>query len=76
MILIMGAWSESFLWASMFWGAVAMGYCAYGWKQKAMIPLFAGIAMTVVTLALPALPMSLICIALIAGVWWHAKQGY
>jgi len=60
----------------MFWGAVGMGYCAYGWKQKAMIPLFAGIAMSVIAFALPALSMSLVCIALMVGVWWLVRQGY
>ncbi|MGH7941079.1 MAG: hypothetical protein ACREFR_08425 [Limisphaerales bacterium] len=72
----MGSWSESFIWASMFWGAVATGYCAYGWKQKAMIPLFAGVAMMAVACFVPALLMTLISVALMAGVWWMARQGY
>ncbi len=60
----------------MFWGAVASGYIAYGWKQKAMIPLIAGMAMMAAACLVPALPMSLISIALIAGVWWLVRQGY
>jgi len=73
----MGNWSESFLFANVFWGAVATGYCLYGWKQKAMIPLFAGIAMSLVAFVVTAaLPMSLICIALMVGVWWLVRQGY
>ena len=61
----------------MFWGAVGMGYCAYGWKQKATIPLVAGIAMSVIPFVIQgALPMSLICIALMVGVWWLVRQGY
>lgn len=77
MILMMGAWSESFIWASMFWGAVATGYLAYGWKQKATIPLVAGIAMTALCFVpMGALPLSFVCIALMVGVWWLARQGY
>ncbi|HEY1788790.1 MAG TPA: hypothetical protein VGJ73_11565 [Verrucomicrobiae bacterium] len=72
----MGAWTESFLFASVFWGAVGTGYCIYGWKQQAMIPLFAGIAMSVVACFVPALPMSLMCIVLMVGVWWLVRQGY
>ena len=73
----MGAWTESFLWASMFLGSCGDGlYLPAGWKQKAMMPLFAGIAMSVVAFVVPALPMSLICIGLMWGVWWLAKQGY
>ncbi|HEV2320570.1 MAG TPA: hypothetical protein VGV18_12515 [Verrucomicrobiae bacterium] len=71
----MGSWSESFLFASMFWGAIGMGYCAYGWKQRAMVPLFAGIGMSAAAF-LPALPMSLICIVLMVSVWWLVRQGY
>lgn len=52
-----------------------MGYCAYGWKQRAMVPLFAGIGMSAAAF-LPALPMSLICIVLMVSVWWLVRQGY
>jgi hypothetical protein len=72
----MGAWTTSFLFASVFWGAVGSGYFIYGWKQKAMLPLFAGIVMSAVACFVPALPMSLICIALMVGVWWLVRQGY
>ncbi|HEV2456626.1 MAG TPA: hypothetical protein VGY98_20355 [Verrucomicrobiae bacterium] len=72
----MGAWTESFLFASVFWSAVASGYVIYGWRQRAMIPLFAGILMSVISFIVPALPMSLICIALMVGVWWLVRQGY
>jgi len=72
----MGAWTESFLWASVLWSAVASGYIAYGWKQKAMVPLLGGIAMMAAACLVPALPMSLISIALMWGVWWLVRQGY
>lgn len=71
-----GSWSASFLIASMFWSAVASGYLIYGWKQRAMVPLVAGIGMTVAAWVVPALPMSLICIILIGGAWWLVRRGY
>ena len=37
---------QSALWASWLWGAVASGYCVYGWKQKSIIPWLGGFAMT------------------------------
>ncbi|MGH8024981.1 MAG: hypothetical protein ACRED1_15430 [Limisphaerales bacterium] len=60
----------------MFWSAVASGYLIYGWKQRAMVPLVAGIGMTVAAWVVPALPMSLICIILIGGAWWLVRRGY
>ena len=67
---------EHFLWASVFWGAVASGYFIYGWRQKAAVPLAGGAAMTAVSFFLPALWMSLASIAIIFAVWWLLKQGY
>jgi hypothetical protein len=72
----MGSWTTSSIFAGMFWGTVGTGYLIYGWKQRSMIPLFAGIAMNVVVFFVGALPMSLICVALMVGVWWLVRQGY
>jgi hypothetical protein len=72
----MGAWSESFLWASMFWGAVGSGYMVYGWRQRSMMPFIAGIAMTAVACFVPALPMTLLSLIIIFGCWWLMRQGY
>ncbi len=74
---MMANWfSESFLLASMFWGAIASGYLIYGWRQKAALPLGGGAVMMVVSCFLPALPMSLICIVTMIAIYWLAKQGY
>jgi hypothetical protein len=72
----MGTWTMSSIFAGMFWGTVGSGYLIYGWKQKAMIPLFAGIAMNVLACFVPPLLMSLSCIVLMVGVWWLVRQGY
>lgn len=40
-----------------------------------MIPFIGGVVMSVACFV-PALPMTLICIIAIFGVWWLLKQGY
>jgi len=60
----------------MIWGAVASGYVIYGWRQKSAIPLAGGALMTAASFFLPALWMSLACIAIMYAVWWLLKQGY
>jgi hypothetical protein len=69
-------WTQSFLWASVIWGAIGGGYTIYGWRQKAMIPFMAGVVMSVAACFVPALPMTLISLAAIFGTWWLLKQGY
>ena len=66
---------ENFIWASMFWGAVASGYFIYGWRQKSWLPLAGGAAMTLASFFLSALWMSLVCITVIAAVYWLFRQG-
>ena len=61
----------------MIWGSVATGYLIYGWKQKAVMPLAGGAAMMAASFFIgSALLMSLVCVALMAAVYWLAKQGY
>jgi hypothetical protein len=68
--------NEHYLWASCIWSAIASGYIIYGWRQRAAIPFVGGAGMMVVSCFLPALPMSLACIALMFAVYWLLKQGY
>jgi hypothetical protein len=62
--------------ASIIWGAVGTGFAIYGWKQKAMIPLFGGIALVAGSyfFATSALGMSLFSIATIAAIFWLKKN--
>ncbi|MGH7951330.1 MAG: hypothetical protein ACREFE_05355 [Limisphaerales bacterium] len=77
MLKQLGPLNEHYLWASCIWGAIAGGYCVYGFKQKSMIPFLGGFAMTAASfLITSALLMSLACIALMYGVWWLLRQGY
>ena len=68
---------SNFLFASLFWGSVGSGYCIYGWKQRVMTPFFGGFAMIAVSYFVNSwLLMSLICIALMVGVYLLVKRGY
>ena len=64
------------LWASMLWGAVGSGYFIYGKKQGRPVPLVVGLVMIAVTyFCETALVMSLVSVALIAGIWWATQRG-
>jgi hypothetical protein len=68
--------NQNFLWASMIWGAIGSGYAIYGWRQRSAIPFLGGSVMIAVSCFVPALPMSLICLATMVVVYWLAKQGF
>ncbi|HUA38496.1 MAG TPA: hypothetical protein VMA35_08920 [Candidatus Sulfopaludibacter sp.] len=73
----MSWFNENALLASLFWGSVATGYLIYGWKQKTLLPFLGGLAMTAASFLIgSALLMSLTCVAVMAMVYWLAKQGY
>jgi hypothetical protein len=67
----------SFLFASLFWGSVGVGYFIYGRKQQALTALVGGILMIAVScLVGSALLMSLICILLIVAIHLLMKREY
>ena len=67
----------NFLFASLIWGSVGVGYCIYGRRQQSIVPFIGGIAMiTASYFVSSALLMSLICIGLMAGVYLLVKRGY
>lgn len=67
----------SFLFASLLWGSVGMGYFIYGKRQGSWLPMIGGVAMMAVSYFISsALLMSLVCAALIAAVYFLLRQGY
>jgi hypothetical protein len=69
--------SPSFLFASLIWGSVGVGYFIYGKKQQWWPALAGGILMIAVSYFVgSALAMSLICILLMVAVYMLAKRGY
>jgi predicted phage tail protein len=67
----------SFLFASLFWGSVGLGYFIYGKKQASWLPMVGGVLMMAASYFIgSALLMSLLCAGLIAAVYYLLRQGY
>ena len=67
----------NFLFASLLWGSVGVGYCIYGRKQQEIVPFAGGLAMIAVAYFVSsALLMSLISIALMVAVYLLMKRGW
>jgi hypothetical protein len=66
--------SASFLFASLIWGSIGVGFAIYGKKQRAMAPLVGGILLIAISyLISSALLMSLVGIVLIVGIVWVGR---
>lgn len=69
--------NEHYLWASLIWSSIGMGYWIYGKRQTSMSAMLGGVALIAASwLIMSALVMSLVCLALMFGVYFLAKQGY
>jgi hypothetical protein len=69
--------NTSFLFASMLWGSVGLGYFIYGKKQGSWIPMVGGVLMIAAAyLVSSAFLMSLLCVGLMATVYALLKRGY
>lgn len=69
--------STNFLFASLFWGTVGVGYFIYGKKQREMMPLIGGVLIVAVSYLVSSwILMSLICLALCVGIYVPVKQGH
>lgn len=68
---------EQFLFASLLWGSVGAGYLLYARKQRQMVPFIGGVAMIGVSYFVGSwFWMSILCIALMVGVYQLMKRGY
>lgn len=69
--------TANFLFASLIWGSVGFGYFIYGKKQASWIPMTGGLLMMVASyFAGSALVMSLVCVGLMAAVYFLLRLGY
>jgi hypothetical protein len=69
--------NANFLFASLIWGSVGMGYFVYGKKQASWMAMIGGVLMMAASyLVGSALLMSLLCLGIIAAVYFLSKQGY
>jgi hypothetical protein len=62
--------------ASVFWGALAVGFFIYGKKQSSAPALFGGLALFAISflLANSALWMSLAGVAILVGIYYWSQQ--
>jgi uncharacterized membrane protein HdeD (DUF308 family) len=69
--------NANFLFASLIWGSVGMGYFIYGKKQSSWAPMIGGVLMIAASYFIgSALLMSIVCISLMAAIYFLLKQGY
>jgi hypothetical protein len=69
--------NASFLFASLIWGSVGLGYFIYGKKQSSWAPMVGGVLMMAASYFVSsALLMSVACAALILIVYFLLKRGY
>jgi hypothetical protein len=62
------------LFASLIWGSIGVGYIVYGKKQRSAPAFAGGMAMTVVSYFASTIPMSLISIGIMVGVYFWARH--
>jgi hypothetical protein len=68
--------NSSSLFASLVWGSVGLGFAIYGKRQKATAPLLGGVLLMALSYFISsALLMSLVGVALVAGIVWHQRRG-
>jgi len=68
---------EQFLFASLLWGSVGVGYLFYARKQRQIVPFLGGVAMIGVSCFVGSwFWMSILCIVLMAVVYQLMKLGY
>ena len=66
-----------FLFASLIWGSVGLGYFIYGKKSGSWVPMVGGIVMIAVSYVIvSALMMSLISLGVIGLVYFLLREGY
>jgi hypothetical protein len=69
--------NTNFLFASLIWGSVGLGYFIYGKRQRSWAPMIGGVLMLALSyFAGSVLLMSLGCLAIMAAVYVLLKQGY
>ena len=69
--------SANFLFASLIWGSVGLGYFIYGKKQGLFSPMIGGVLMMATSyFAGSAWLMSVLCLALGGLVYFLVKRGY
>ena len=67
---------SSFLFASLLWGSIGVGYWIYGKKQRELMPMIGGAAMVGISYLVSSwLLMTLLGLALMVAVYLLIKRG-
>ena len=73
----MDLFDSNYLFASLVWGSIGIGYYVYGKRQESWVPKLGGILMiTTSYFAGSVWVMSLICVALMAVVYFLLKRDF
>ena len=69
--------SASFLFASLLWGSLGVAYFVYGKRQQSFAAMGGGLLMIFFSYFIgSALLQSLVCIGIMAAVYWLARRGW
>jgi hypothetical protein len=69
--------NANFLFASLIWGSIGVGYFIFGKKQRSWVPMLGGFLMVLASYFTgSALLMSLICAAIMVAVYVLLKRGF
>ena len=67
----------NFLFASLIWGSIGVGYTIYGRKQRSAVAFVGGVLVMAASYFIEGvLAMSLISLGLMVAVYYLIKQGY
>jgi hypothetical protein len=68
--------NTNFLFASLIWGSIGVGYWVYGKRQRSIPAMLGGIAMIAVSYFVGSwVWMSLLCLGVAVGVYFQSKRG-
>ncbi len=69
--------SGNWLFVSLVWGSIGLGYCVYGRRQQSFSAFIGGIVMLLASYFIgSSLAMSVVCLGVAGAVYYLAKQGY
>jgi hypothetical protein len=69
--------NASFLFASLVWGSVGVGYFIFGKKQRSWVPMVGGLLIIIAAYFIgSALLMSLVSVGIMVAVYVLLKRGF
>lgn len=73
----MNLFEPGFLFASLIWGSIGVGYCIYGKRQQSAVPLIGGVLMVLTSYFASSTEVMSVCsVGLIAAVHLLLRRGW